>query len=79
MKCEKQLLHLVAVLGKIVIGQHTPNKCFIGLYVIMETIGEQYKNKLVFLSQDFLYGSFAVITVNLKKAVSTLSFSTFKC
>lgn len=45
----------------------------------METIGEQYKNKLVFLSQDFLYGSFAVITVNLKKAVSTLSFSTFKC
>lgn len=39
---------------------------------------EQYKNKLVFFWLRVLYGTFAVITLNLKKAVSALSFLTLK-
>lgn len=70
--------NLDTVLGKIIIGQRTSNKCFIGFYVIVKTIGEQY-NQAYFSDSRFLYSTFAAITMNLKKAVSTLSFLTLKC
>jgi len=43
------------VLGKIIISQHTSNKCFIGFYVMVKTIGEQYITSLFFWSKIFVW------------------------